>query len=95
MLLNFVKIFLRTDIAMPEIFRKFGYRFSFYSNEHLPIHVHVRKADGEAKFEIKNNVSVQLVSSYGLKLPELAKAQSLVEKNIELIIDTWIKYFNK
>ncbi|HTG45488.1 MAG TPA: DUF4160 domain-containing protein [Verrucomicrobiae bacterium] len=28
---------------MPKIFKAEGCRFSFYSNDHLPIHVHVRK----------------------------------------------------
>jgi len=37
---------------MPELFRFFGIRFFFFSNEHLPIHVHVRKADGDAKFSV-------------------------------------------
>lgn len=86
---------IQKSIIMPEIFRKYGYRFSFYSDEHLPIHVHVRKSDGEAKFELMDNGGVQLVSSYGMKLSELNKAQSLVEENRELIIDTWIKYFNQ
>ena len=37
---------------MPEILRMFGMRFFFYSREHEPIHVHVKSADGNAKFEI-------------------------------------------
>jgi hypothetical protein len=28
---------------MPTVFIKDGFRFFFYSNEHRPIHVHVRK----------------------------------------------------
>jgi len=38
---------------MPEIFRFFGMRFFYFSNDHLPIHVHVKNQDGTAKFEIK------------------------------------------
>ena len=37
---------------MPEILRMFGMRFYFYSREHEPIHVHVKNADGKAKFDI-------------------------------------------
>lgn len=40
---------------MPEIFRIFGLRFFFYSDEHLPIHVHDKNGAGEAKFEIAND----------------------------------------
>lgn len=39
---------------MPTLFIFFGMRFFFYSNEHLPIHVHVKNGDGEAKFEVEN-----------------------------------------
>ena len=37
---------------MPTLFRAFGLRFFFYSNEHLPIHVHVSNSDGEAKYNM-------------------------------------------
>lgn len=37
---------------MPELFRMFGMRFFFFSNEHLPILIHVKNADGSAKFNI-------------------------------------------
>ena len=33
---------------MPLVFEKEGFRFAFYSNDHKPIHVHVRKAGAEA-----------------------------------------------
>ncbi len=45
---------------MPTLFIVFGLRFFFYSNEHLPIQVHVRNADGEAKFEVED---VKLISN--------------------------------
>jgi hypothetical protein len=38
---------------MPKIFEKDGYRFFFYSNEHLPIHVHVCYCGGEAVFVVE------------------------------------------
>lgn len=37
---------------MSELFRMFGIRFFFYSREHEPIHVHIKNADGRAKFMI-------------------------------------------
>ncbi len=76
---------------MPEIFRKHGFIFFFYTNEHLPIHVHVRKGDGEAKFIIQDEVI--LYSSMKMKVKELKKAEKLVIQHKELIIDTWINYF--
>ena len=37
---------------MPEILRIFGLRFYFYSREHEPMYVHVKSAEGKAKFDI-------------------------------------------
>lgn len=72
---------------MPKIFEKDGYRFFFYSNEHEPIHVHVRYGGGEAVFEIKK--IIELRESYGLKIQELARAQSLAEEHRQLIVEKW------
>src|SRR5438132_991992 len=54
--------------AMPKILERDGYRFFFYSNEHRPIHVHVRYGSGEAVFELENQV--ELRESFGLKVRE-------------------------
>ncbi len=77
---------------MPKIFEKDGYKFSFYSNEHRPIHVHVRHGDGEAIFEVENGV--ELRESHGLKVAELSKAQMLAEMNKEAILQKWDEYFD-
>ena len=77
---------------MPKVFEKDGYKFSFYSNEHRPIHVHVRYCDGEAVFEVENEVKLR--ESYGLKVGELSKAQILAESNRQLIIQKWNEFFN-
>ncbi len=74
---------------MPEIFRKYGFIFFFYTNEHLPIHVHVRKGEGEAKFVIENTNEVVLYNSYNMKVKELAKAEKLVIKHKDEIINAW------
>lgn len=38
---------------MPTILRINGYRFFFYSNEHLPKHIHIEKDSNTAKFNIE------------------------------------------
>ncbi|HAE38807.1 MAG TPA: hypothetical protein DCG57_09235 [Candidatus Riflebacteria bacterium] len=35
---------------MPVIFEKDGYKFFFYSNEHDPVHVHVRRMAAAKQF---------------------------------------------
>lgn len=77
---------------MPKVFEMDGYKFSFYSNEHRPIHIHVRYGGGEAIFEVEHEV--ELRESYGLKVGELSKAQILAEKNKEMIIQRWHEFFN-
>ncbi len=77
---------------MPELFRLFGIRFFFFSNEHLPIHVHIENADGDAKFEIN---PIKLVSNNGMKNKDLKLAESIIEENEELIEKRWKEYFKK
>jgi hypothetical protein len=72
---------------VPTVFTKDGFRFFFYSNDHRPIHVHVRKGDGEAVFDV--TAAVELRESHGLKLAELRRAQTLAEEHRELILQKW------
>lgn len=76
---------------MPTIFILFGYRFLFYSNEHLPIHVHVIKAGCKAKYSI---MPVALVENNVFKPSELKMIESIIEDNEEVIAEHWNKYFN-
>ena len=68
--------------------------FFFYSDEHLPIHVHVKNGAGEAKFEIATD-KIILKQSFGMKSKDLKMAEDLILQHQDLIIDHWIKYFNK
>ncbi len=77
---------------MPEIFRFFGIRFFFFSNEHLPIHVHIKNADGTAKFSIN---PVQLLENKGVKSKDIHLSISILEENQELIVQKWEEYFNR
>ena len=72
---------------MPTIFEQDGYRFFFYSNDHRPIHVHVRYGGGEAVFNDQD--AVELRESIGLKTGELTRAQELAEARRQLIVDKW------
>ncbi len=76
---------------MAEVFRKFGFVFFFYSNEgQEPIHIHVRKAGGFAKFWIE---PVDLDFSQGLKIAEIKKAEELINDHLELIKTKWNEVF--
>lgn len=77
---------------MPTIFTRDGFRFFFYSNDHAPIHVHVRRGDGEAVFEVEGEVVLR--ESVGLKTRELAGAEGLAIEHQQLIIEKWHEYFD-
>jgi hypothetical protein len=81
------------DHIMPTIFRKNGYRFFFYSNDHEPIHVHVEMGGGEAKFHV--TPVIELVESAGFKTRQLSEIESIIEENTSLIVSSWKRFFDK
>jgi hypothetical protein len=78
---------------MPIVFQRDGYKFFFYSNDHEPIHIHVRKGGGEAVFNIDDEIDLR--ESQGMKIQELSKAQELAEENKEIIIQKWHEHLNR
>ncbi len=77
---------------MPEVFRERGWVAKFYSNKgNEPIHIHIRKADGEAKFWVANEVMLE--ASEGLKTKEVAEAELLVKKHADAIRTKWNEHF--
>lgn len=77
--------------TMPTLFIIFGLRFFFYSNEHLAIHVHAEKGDGEAKIELDSDI--KLIYNKGLKQSDLKKAMKIAKIYQDDLIAEWHKYF--
>lgn len=77
---------------MPELLRLFGLRFFFYSNDHEPLHVHVRNSDGEARFTID---PVSCIENNGLKNKDLYLAESIIEENKSIFLNRWSEFFQK
>jgi len=85
---------------MPEIFEYFGLIFYFYSNEHDPIHVHVKKGDKETIFDlvIYNNVLTEIKTRKrrGKELLSIAdekKAEEFIIFYANDIVKKWMKVF--
>ncbi len=74
---------------MAKIFEQDGYSFFFYSNDHPPIHVHVRRGGDEAGFVVEPKV--ELRESVGLNVRELSRAEDLIHNHLELIKQEWAK----
>ena len=77
---------------MPTVFVKEGYRFFFYSNEHRPIHVHMRRGDGEAVFDVEKSVALR--ESQNMKVSDLSTAQQLAEEHRRLILEKWHEHLD-
>lgn len=76
---------------MPEVFRQDGYVFFFYSNEGSePMHIHVRRGGGFAKFWIE---PLELDHAHGMKTAELARAEELVAQHVDDIRRKWNEVF--
>ena len=75
---------------MPTLFILFGLRFYFYSDEHLPIHIHVQNGDGKAKFNVEP--TIELVNNNGIKPKDLKMAESIIIENKEIIIARWKEF---
>ena len=69
-----------------------SFRLFFFSREERRIHVHVAHPDGEAKFWLLP--SVTLSASIGLSDRQLREAQTIVEENLQEILDAWHRYFS-
>lgn len=77
---------------MPTLFRIFGLRFFFYSDEHLPVHVHVENGDGNAKIVMLPEIKVEY--NPGMKPRDLRNAVEYATLLKDKIINTWDEYFD-
>ena len=77
---------------MPTVFKYHGYRFYFYSNEHLPEHIHIENGDGYARVLLE---TLEITDSYNLKSKELKLIVKLVKEHKTKIEGTWDEYFKQ
>ncbi len=84
---------------MPKIFQYLNYIIRFYTNEHLPIHVHVQIQDREMKveFQISGDSITLLFKKVKGKLP-LAEAEArevsvFLKSYFKEIINKWQTVF--
>ena len=71
----------------PTVLRARGFRVYFWSREETRPHVHVRHAEGKAKFWLAP--TVELAYNSGLKRLRLASARRLVEEHADEIHAAW------
>ena len=88
------------QINMPKIYEYFGLIFFFYSNEHLPIHVHVSKAESEMKFDLVYEVGKllridikKISGKETLSKNDINDAIELIKTHHEDICRKWTDFF--
>ncbi len=70
-----------------------GYRFFFYLNEHEPIHIHVAKADHEARFVLVPEIDMTYCR--GFKKNELRDIVNLITEHYDSFINAWRTTFGQ
>ena len=78
---------------MPTVLRVRGYRFHFYANEGIePPHIHVRSANGTAKFWL---APIAWAQSRRYDHRELNAIQAIIEEHTEELLSAWNAYFRQ
>jgi hypothetical protein len=83
---------------MPKIYEYFGLIFLFYSNDHLPIHVHVKSDERESKFVLKYEGGklfdvVQVKSKTPLSERQTRNSIKFIKKYHKQITEKWYDFF--
>ncbi len=81
---------------MPTILKKNGFSVRIYPNDHEPAHVHVFKADGEARIKIKNeDGEPEWISVCKMSDKDACKALEIVKEHQSELLEQWWKYHGK
>ncbi|MBN2894529.1 MAG: DUF4160 domain-containing protein [Campylobacterales bacterium] len=75
---------------MPTIFKKDGWRFFFFSDEHLPKHVHVEKGERYLRIELN---SLTVTDSFGVTQKEIAMIRAIIVQEQNRLLEAWDVYF--
>ncbi|MCB1215004.1 MAG: DUF4160 domain-containing protein [Deltaproteobacteria bacterium] len=79
---------------MPTVFKKFGYRFHFYSNERQepPPHIHVTGKGGEMKVWLADLI---VEFSYGVSPSEQRKIMGVIKEKSKVLMEAWNEFSSK
>ena len=80
---------------MPTIIRKSGFQVVIYTDDHLPMHVHIRYQGREAVVNLGTETeSVVLRENRGLNRNQLRRAFEIVENNQLVLIAKWRELYD-
>ncbi|MFA6137016.1 MAG: DUF4160 domain-containing protein [Sulfurimonas sp.] len=76
---------------MPTVLRVDGFRFFFFSDEHLPLHIHVEKGDGYLRVELE---TFKVTDRYKFSQGDERKIVAIINEHQQKLIGAWNEYFN-
>lgn len=71
---------------MPTLRQQDGFSVVLYFNDHVPAHVHVFNADGEARVSL---LDLAVLSAVGMKRKDLNKARAIVAEHRDFLLSKW------
>ena len=78
---------------MPKVLLLKGYSFFFYSNEgNEPEHIHVSKADSDAKFWLVPVIELEYSDGFGVS--DLRNIRAIIDGNRDLLLEKWNEHFS-
>lgn len=72
---------------MPTVLREQGFRFHFYPNDHLPMHIHIAKGGASAKILLEPEIDVD--KNNGFKPQEIKRIVDIITDHYEYLIKQW------
>jgi hypothetical protein len=74
----------------PTLINESGYRIHMYTNDHKPPHVHVKKAENEARVQLD---PVELMDNRGYNPREIKAILELVQEHQTELLAAWNTFF--
>jgi hypothetical protein len=76
---------------LPTVLNINGFRFFFFSDEHLPLHIHVEKGDSYLRVELETFI---ITDRYKVSKSDERKAMAIIKEHQQKLIGAWNEYFN-
>lgn len=83
----------RRQTMSPIFRRQDGYVFKVFSNEEARIHIHVIKAEKEAKFWLEPKIEISV--NYGFNNRELKAIEKIINENADDFKTQFIRHIGK
>lgn len=74
---------------MPTVLRVDGFAIRIYLNDHTPAHIHVFKAENEARITLEDQ---NVMSNIGFHNREISRILEIIEEHQDELLAAWDEY---